>query len=61
VEHAARGLLHEFLVLRGVIGPLGLLLGIEVIEVAEEFVEAVRGRQELVTIAEVVLAELSVA
>ena len=32
---------------------------IEVIEVAEEFVEAVHGRQELVEVAEVVLAELA--
>ena len=32
---------------------------VEVIEVAEEFVEAVHGRQELVLVAEVVLAELA--
>ena len=37
---------------------LGLLLGVEVVEVAEELVEAVRGRQELVAVTEVVLAEL---
>ena len=32
---------------------------VEVIEVAEEFVEAVHGRQELVLVAEMVLAELA--
>src|SRR5438477_12503685 len=32
---------------------------VEVIEVAEEFVEAVDGRQELIEIAEMVLAELA--
>jgi hypothetical protein len=38
---------------------LGLLLGVEVVEVAEELVEPVRRRQELVAVAEVVLAELA--
>ena len=42
----------------GVVRILGLLLGVEVIEVAEELVEAVHGRQVLVQVAEVVLAEL---
>ena len=41
-----------------VVVELGLLLGVEVVEVAEELVEAVHGRQELVAVAEVVLAEL---
>ena len=41
--------------------PLRLLLGVQVIEVAEELVEAMIGRQELVLVAEVVLAELAVA
>ena len=36
-----------------------LLLGVEVVEVAEELVEPVHRRQELVAVAEVVLAELS--
>ena len=35
-----------------------LVLGIEVIKIAEEFVEAVHGRQEFVAVAEMVLAEL---
>ena len=38
---------------------LRLFLGIQVIEVAEELVEAVHGRQKLVAVAEMVLAELS--
>ena len=38
---------------------LGLILGVQVVEVAEELVEAVNGRQEFVAIAEMVLAELS--
>ena len=42
-----------------VVGVLRLLLGVEVVEVAEELVEAVVGRQHLVAVAEVVLAELA--
>ena len=38
---------------------LGLLLGVEVVEVAEELVEAVGRRKILVAVAEVVLAELA--
>ena len=49
---------REVLVGRVVV-ELGLLLGVEVVEVAEELVEAVHGRQELVAVAEVVLAELA--
>ena len=37
---------------------LRLFLGVEVIQVAEEFVEAVIGRQHVIQVAEVVLAEL---
>ena len=43
----------------GVVVELGLLFGVEVVEVAEELVEAVRGGQELVPVAQVVLAELA--
>ena len=50
--------LLELRVLRVVVG-LGLLLGVEVVEVAEELVEAVHRRQVLVAVAEVVLAELA--
>ena len=38
---------------------LRLVLGIEMIEVAEKLVEAVYGRQEFVSVAKVVLAELA--
>ena len=38
---------------------LGLFFGVEVVEVAEELVKTVVGRQELVLVAEVVLAELA--
>ena len=43
----------------GVVRVLGLLLRVQVVEVAEELVEAVRRRQVLVAVAEVVLAELA--
>ncbi len=59
VQHAARAeALLELGVLR-VIRVFGLFLGIEVIEVAEELVEAVHRGQELVLVPEVVLAELT--
>ena len=59
LEHAARTeLLPELRVLR-IVGVFRLFLGVEVIEVAEELVEAVHRRQVLVAIAEVVLAELA--
>jgi hypothetical protein len=45
--------------LGGVVVVLGLLLGVEVVEVAEELVEPVCRREELVPIPEVVLAELA--
>ena len=58
-QHAARAVLRlEGRILR-IVDVLRLLLGIEVIEVAEELVEAVHGRQEVVAVAEVVLAELA--
>ena len=41
------------------IRPLRLFFGIEVVQVAEELVEAVGGRQVLVLVAEMVLAELT--
>jgi hypothetical protein len=42
----------------GVVVGLRLLFGVEVVEVAEELVEAVRRGQVLVLVAQVVLAEL---
>ena len=59
VDHAARAeLLLELGALR-VVGVLGLFFGVQVVEIAEELVEAVVGRQHLVAVAEVVLAELA--
>ena len=43
----------------GIIRMLGLFLGIEVVEIAEEFVEAVVGGQMLVEVAQVIFAELA--
>jgi hypothetical protein len=42
-----------------VVWQLRLLFGVQVVEVAEELVEPVVGRQELVLVTEVVLAELA--
>ena len=42
-----------------IVSVLRLILGVQVVEIAEEFVEAVNGRQKLIAIAEMVLAELS--
>src|SRR5262249_50247301 len=58
VQHAARpDFFLELGVLR-IIGAFRLLLGVELIEIAEKFVEAVSSPQELVAVAEMVLAEL---
>ena len=43
----------------GIVLVLGFFLGVEVVQVAEELVEPVGGRQVLVQVAEVVLAELA--
>ena len=62
MQHAARPeVLLEVRVFRRfrIILVLRLFLGVQVIEIAEELVEAVHGRQELVAVAEVVLAELA--
>ena len=59
MEHAARAELLAELGVLGIVGILRLLLGVEVVEVAEELVEAVHRRQELVAVAEMVLAELA--
>ena len=62
VQHAAGPVLllelGEVLRVR-IVHFLGFLLGVQVIQVAEELVEAVHGRQVLVAITEVVLAELA--
>jgi hypothetical protein len=54
VEGAAVGQYH----VARVVLVLGLFLGIEMVEVAEELIEPVIGGQELVLVAQVVLAEL---
>ena len=51
-------MLLELRVLR-IVRVLGLLFGVEMVEVAEEFVEAVQRRQVLILVAEMVLAELA--
>ena len=58
LEHAARAELGEVRRVLRIVRQLRLLLGVEVVEVAEELVEAVDGRQRLVAVADVVLAEL---
>ncbi len=59
VQDAARAeLLLELGILR-IVRILRLLFRVQVVEVAEELVEAVRRRQELVAVAEMVLAELA--
>ena len=59
LEHAARPELREVRRVLRIVRQLRLFLGVEVIEVAEELIEAVDGRQRLVAIADVVLAELA--
>ena len=62
VDHAARPeVLAEVreVLLRWIVVHLRLFLGVQVVEVAEELVEAVVGRQHVVEVAEVVLAELA--
>ncbi len=64
LEYAARApLLEESLAVRQhdvarIIPVFGFLFGIQVIQVSEKFVETVVGRQMLVTVTEMVLAEL---
>jgi hypothetical protein len=59
VEHAARPELLLELRIFWIVRVLRFLLGVQVIEIAEELVEAVRGRKKLVAVAEVVLSELA--
>ena len=59
MQHAARTEFRsERWVLRIVL-VLGLLLGIQMIEIAEELVEAVQRRQKLILVAQMVFAELA--
>ena len=59
IENAARAELGEVGRVLRIVGQLRLLLGVEMVEVAEELIEAVHGRQRGVAIADVVLAELA--
>ncbi|KQV41576.1 hypothetical protein ASC96_17370 [Rhizobium sp. Root1204] len=60
LEHTARGVGADKLrVVLRVVWTLRFFLGIEVIEISVKFVEAVIGRQELITVAKMVFAELS--
>ena len=58
VDHPARAVLLDQSGILEVVGILGLLLGVQVVERAHELVEPVRGRQRRIGVAEVVLAEL---
>ena len=57
-QHAARTEAQPELGALRVVRVLGLVLRVQVVEIAEELVEAVNGRQEFVAVAEMVLAEL---
>src|SRR5262245_34398691 len=62
VQYATRAIvLSEIrkVLLRRIIAQLRLLLGVQVVEVAKELVEAMLRRQVLVAVAEVILAELA--
>jgi hypothetical protein len=58
-QHAAGAEHLPELRVLGVIAQLRLLLGVEMVEVAEEFIETVDGRQVLVAVAQMILAELT--
>ena len=49
----------EEILLARIVGVFRLFLRVQVVEIAEELVKSMRGRQELVEVAEVVLAELT--
>ena len=59
MEHAARPKHFLKLGVLRVVGQFRLFFGIEMVEIAEEFIEAVHRRQKLVAVAEVVLPELA--
>src|SRR4030095_9873236 len=58
-EHAARAEAQLELCALRVVRVLRLVLGVEVVEIAEELVEAVHGGEELVAVPEMILAALS--
>jgi hypothetical protein len=58
-QHAARRIVVDIpLVVFRPVRPFGFLFGVEVIEIAEELVEAMDRRQIFVAVAEMVFAEL---
>ena len=59
LEHAARPELGAVRRVLRIVGQFRLFLGVEMIEVAEEFIEPVDGRQGLVAVADMVLPELA--
>ena len=59
LEHAARAELGAVGRVLRIVRQFRLFLGVEVVEVAEELIEPVHGRQRLVAIADMVLAELA--
>src|SRR5262249_14784112 len=59
VQDAARPILPAELRVLRIVRQLWLFFGVQVVEVAIELIKAMHGRQELVTVAEVVLAKLS--
>ena len=59
LHHAARTELRLERWIFRIVGVLRFVLSIQMIEIAEELIEAVYGRQEFVAVAEMVLAELS--
>ena len=61
VDDATRSVVALEVRVVGIVLVLRLLLGVQVVEVPEELVESVGGRQVLVAVAEVVLAELPAA
>lgn len=58
-KHAARTEFGAELRVFRVVGVFRLLFGIEVIEIAEEFITSVHGRQEFIAVAKMILAELT--
>ncbi len=59
LEDTARAQIRAESGIARVVEVLRFFLGVEVIEIAEEFVEAMYGGQKFVTVAEMVLAELA--
>ena len=58
-EHAPRTEAQFELGILRIIGMLRLVLGVQMVEVAEELIETMHRRQKFIAVAEVVLAELS--